>query len=169
LFFHPNKAETRQKADEYYVFFEKISKMSPAELKLKSIDLNKQIESMIKGNFFLNIWAPALGSVYKTSYRFKADVQSVPVIIAALRFKIDKRRYPDDLAELQRSGYVKEIPIDTFSAQPLVYKKTDNNFTLYSVSFNFKDDGGQVYRNEEGKLQLWHDEFGDAVFWPVQK
>jgi hypothetical protein len=169
LFFHPNKNETKQKADEYYDFFEKISKMSPAELKLKSIDLNKQIESMIKGNLFLEIWAPALGTVYKTSYHFKADVQSVPVIIAALRFKIDKGRYPEDLAELQQLGYIEEIPIDPFSARPLVYKKTDDGFMLYSVGFNFKDDGGQVYRDEKGKLQLWHDEFGDAVFWPVQK
>ena len=169
LFFHPDKAKTRQTVDEYYDFFEKTSKMSPAELKLKSIDLNKQLESMVKGNIFLNIMAPALGTVYKTSYRFKADVQSVPIIIASMRFKIDKGQYPKDLAELQQFGYIKEIPIDPFSNQPLVYKKTADNFTLYSVGFNFKDDGGQVYRDEKGKLQLWHDEFGDAVFWPVQK
>ena len=169
LFFHPNKAETRQKADEYYEFFEKTSKMSPAELKFKSIDLNKQVESIVKGNIFLSIWAPALGRVYETSYHVKAEVQSVPVIIAALRFKIDKGQYPKDLAELQRFGYIKEIPIDPFSDQPLVYKRTVDNFTLYSVGFNFKDDGGQVYQDEKGILRLWHNEFGDAVFWPVQK
>jgi hypothetical protein len=168
LFFHPNKAQTKQKADEYYDFFEKISRMSPAELKLKSVDLNKQIESIIKGNVFLEIWAPALSTVYKTSYRFKADVQSVPVIIAALRCKLDKGQYPDDLTELQQAGYIKEIPIDPFSDKPLVYKRTADNFTLYSVGFNLKDDGGQVYRDEKGKVQLWSDE-GDAVFWPVQK
>jgi hypothetical protein len=168
LFFHPNKAETRQDADEYYDFFEEISKMSPAELKLKSIDLNKKLESMIKGNIFLNIMAPALGKVYRTSYRFKAEVQSVPVIIAALRFKIGKGHYPEDLAELQQFGYIKEIPIDPFSDQPLVYKRTEDNFILYSVGFNFKDDGGQVYRDEKGKVRLWGDE-ADAVFWPVQK
>ncbi|MDD5063476.1 MAG: hypothetical protein PHQ35_01780 [Phycisphaerae bacterium] len=168
LFFHPNKAQTKQKADEYYDFFEKISKKSPAELKLKSIDLNKQIESMIKGNLFLNIWAPALGSVYKTSYRVKANVQSAPVIIAALRFKIDKGQYPENLAELQQSGYIKEMPIDPFTEQPLVYKRTADTFTLYSVGFNFEDDSGQVYRDEKGKVKLWADE-GDAVFWPVQK
>jgi len=168
LFFHPNKTQTRQKADEYYDFFEKTSKMNPAELKFKSIDLNKQAESMVKGNIFLNIWAPALCRIYRTSYRFKAEVQSVPVIIAALRFKIDKGQYPEDMAELQQSGYIKEIPIDPFSDQPLVYKRTEDNFTLYSVGFNFKDDGGQVYRDKKGKVQLWADE-ADTVFWPVPK
>ncbi|MBN1391352.1 MAG: hypothetical protein JW947_00960 [Sedimentisphaerales bacterium] len=169
LFFHPNKAETKQKAEEYYDFFEEISKKSPAELKLKSIDLNKQIESIVRGNFFLNVWAPALVPIYKTSYRVKAEVQSVPVIIAALRFKIDKGQYPEDMAELRQSGYITEIPIDPWSDQPLVYKRTADGFTLYSVGLNFKDDGGEVHRDEEGKLKLWDDESGDAVFWPVQK
>ncbi len=166
LFFHPNKAKTRQSADEFYDFFEKVFKMSPAELKRKSIDLNKQVESIIKGNIFLSFWMTALCSLHETSYRFKAEVQSVPVIIAALRFKIDKGRYPEDLAELQQFGYIKEIPIDPFSERPLVYKRTADDFTLYSVGQNFEDDGGQVYRDEKGKL---HDEEGDAVFWPVQK
>jgi hypothetical protein len=169
LVFHPNKAETRQKADEVYDFFEETSKMNPAELKRKSIDLNKQVESMVKGNIFLSIWAPGVVVVHKTSYRVRADVQSVPIIIAALRFKIDKGQYPEDMAELQRFGYIKEIPIDPFSDQPLVYKRTEDNFTLYSVGLNLIDDGGQVYQDKKGKPQLWHDEFGDAVFWPVQK
>jgi len=60
--------------------------------------------------------------------------------------------------------------LDPFSDKPLVYKKTDGNFIFYSVGLNFKDDGGQVYRMEEGKKpRLWDDKFGDAVFWPVPK
>jgi len=169
LFFHPNKAETRQKADEIYDFLEETSKRNPAELKFKSIDLNKQVESMVKGNIFLSIWAPGVVVVHKTSYRVRAEVQSVPVIIAAMRFKIDKGQYPKDMAELQRFGYIKEIPIDPFSDQPPVYKRTADNFTLYSVGLNFKDDGGQVYQDKKGKPQLWDDKFGDAVFWPVPK
>ena len=170
LFFHPNKAETRQKANECYDFFEETSKMSPAQLHEKSIDLNKQAESVAMGNnIFLRILMPALDSMYRTSCHLKADVQSVPVIIAALRFKIDKGQYPKDMAELQQFGYIKEVPMDPFSDQPLVYKRTVDNFTLYSVGPNFKDDGGQVYRDEKGILRLWHNKFGDTVFWPVPK
>jgi hypothetical protein len=169
LFFHPNKAETRQKVNECYDFFEETSKMSPAQLHEKSIDLNKQAESVAMGNnIFLRILIPALDSMYRTSYHLKTDIQSVPVIIAALQFKIDRGQYPKDMAELQRFGYIKEIPIDPFSDQPLVYKRSDDGFMLYGVGSNFKDDGGQVHRDEKGKVQLWADE-GDAVFWPVQK
>jgi hypothetical protein len=168
MFFHPNKAQTKQQADDFYAFFEETSNMNPAQLHKKDIDLNKETTSVVMRNIFLRLMMPALSSIYNRTYYHKADVQSVPVIIAALRFKIDKGQYPNDLAELQRLGYIKEIPIDPWSDKPLVYKKTADNFTLYSVGLNFKDDNGQVYRDEKGKIKLWGDE-GDAVFWPVQK
>jgi hypothetical protein len=168
MFFNPNKTQTKQQADAFYASFEETSKMSPAQLRKKEVDLNKEFESAAKGNIFLRIMMPALGSVYKTIYRVKVDVQSVPLIVAVLRFRIDKGQYPDDLAELQRFGYIREIPIDPWSEKPLVYKRTVDNFTLYSVGLNFKDDGGKVCRDEKGKVKLWGDE-ADAVFWPVQK
>jgi hypothetical protein len=39
---------------------------------------------------------------------------------------------------------------------------------LYSVGSNFKDDGGQIARDANGKVKYYADE-GDWVFWPVQK
>jgi len=41
---------------------------------------------------------------------------------------------------------------------------------LYGVGSNFKDDGGQVYRDNKGRARKWGTkEEGDWVFWPVQK
>ena len=50
----------------------------------------------------------------------------------------------------------------------MVYKKTDENFILYSVGENFRDDGGKVIRDDDGSVEMWEDK-GDAVFWPVPK
>ncbi len=61
---------------------------------------------------------------------------------------------------------MKAIPIDPFSDKPLVYKRTEDGFTLYSVSENLTDDGGKVFIDDEGRVRMWADE-GDAVFWPV--
>jgi hypothetical protein len=65
-----------------------------------------------------------------------------------------------------------EVPIDPFSDQPLVYKKTDNGFTLYSVGYNFKDDGGVPGQyegtNKNPQARRWT-QYGDVVFWPVEK
>ena len=113
---------------------------------------------------------PALGAVSKTAYRNKTQVEAVITTIATIRFKQSTDNYPENLEELVAAGYLKKIPLDPFSDKPLVYKKTDDNFILYSVGLNLKDDGGQVYRGKEGKKpRLWDDEFGDAVFWPVPK
>jgi hypothetical protein len=100
------------------------------------------------------------------AYYHKTLADALITTLALIRFKLSSGDYPESLEDLVTAGYLKSLPMDPFSEQPLVYKKTDNGFMLYSVGFNFKDDGGQVYHNEEGKIRLWE---GDAVFWPVQK
>jgi hypothetical protein len=171
LFAHPNKAQTKEQADALYDFIEETSKMSPAQLheqSEKGIHLDEQVESMIRGNIFLNILMPAFGAVHKIDYRIKTDIHSVPVITATLRFKANTGQYPQDLTQLKQAGYINEIPIDPFSDKPLVYRKTDEGFILYSVGLDYKDDGGALGTNSEGKKTICADE-GDAVFWPVQE
>jgi hypothetical protein len=112
---------------------------------------------------------PAIGAVNKTAHRHKTQVDALITTLAIIRFKQNTGNYPENLEGLVAAGYLKKIPLDPFSDQPLVYKRMADNFTLYSVGLNLIDDGGQVYRDKKGKPQLWHDEFGDAVFWPVQK
>jgi len=59
------------------------------------------------------------------------------------------------------------LPIDPYSDQPLVYKRTESDFVLYGVGENFKDDGGTV-AVVDGRLRKWGTkEEGDWVFWPV--
>jgi hypothetical protein len=71
--------------------------------------------------------------------------------------------------ELIKAGYLKELPMDPYSDKSLIYKKTENNFTLYCIGHNFKDDGGKIFE-EKGNVHRWgtHKD-GDAVFWPVTK
>ena len=111
---------------------------------------------------------PAIGRVHLLSYRVKPDVEATLAIIAALRYKQDIGSYPENLEKLVAAGYLKELPMDPYSDRPLVYKKTDDAFILYSVGQNFKDDGGEYGRNEKGDIKVWADN-GDAVFWPVDK
>jgi hypothetical protein len=47
--------------------------------------------------------------------------------------------------------------------KPLVYKKTDDNFILYSVGPNFTDDGGEPGKGKSGRIKNWTDN-GDTVF-----
>ncbi|MHC4643656.1 MAG: hypothetical protein ACYS32_18595, partial [Planctomycetota bacterium] len=70
--------------------------------------------------------------------------------------------------QLISAGYLKQLPIDHFVDKPLSYKKTEDNFILYSVGPNGTDEGGEYSRDSKGRIQNWRDN-GDAVFWPVAK
>lgn len=55
---------------------------------------------------------------------------------------------------------------DPFSAKPFVYRLEKGQPLLYSVSENGKDDGGEAFRDDHGKI-AWGS-VGDYVFWPPQ-
>ncbi|MHC4747605.1 MAG: hypothetical protein ACYS18_09865, partial [Planctomycetota bacterium] len=119
-------------------------------------------------NMFLRVLMPALNRIIEISYRLPTDADATLAVIAVLRYKQDKGAYPEGLEELVASDYLKKMPMDSWSDEPLVYKKTEDDFTLYSVGFNFIDDGGQFGKDKKGNPRVWAEE-GDAVFWPVAK
>jgi hypothetical protein len=168
LFTHPNKQETRKMVDRYYAFWNKMARKTPAQIHSEDIDFENQVLEIIEGNILLEILCPDFGRAIERSYQIRADVQALVTIISSLRYENDKGSYPENLEELITTGYLKELPIDPWSDKPLVYKKTDEGFMLYSIGENFKDDGGEVIRDDDGRVQMWECK-GDAVFWPVPK
>ncbi len=169
LFTHPNKQESREMADRYYIFFEKMACKSPAQINAEGIGIGKQAMEIVKGNVLLEMLTPALGRVIQISHRSRTEVQATITILGLLRHKTDKGSYPENLQELITTGYLKELPIDSFSDKPLVYRRTDDSFILYSLGENFKDDGGRVARDDKGRIKTWSRDEGDWVFWPVLK
>ena len=170
LFTHPNKQQSRKMVDVLYDFWEQVACKSPAQIRTENIDIEKQAMELIEGNILLEILTPALGRICEIAHRNKADVEAALAIIAILRYKQDIGGYPDKLEKLINADYLKVLPIDPYSGEPLVYKKMDNNFVLYSFGPNFRDDDGKMAYNKEGKPR-WRgtEEDGDAVFWPVDK
>jgi hypothetical protein len=94
--------------------------------------------------------------------------EATKTIIAILRWRQEKDQYPANLDQLVKAGFLDELPMDAFSNKPLVYKKTGDDFILYSVGFNFTDDGGQYSKDRYGDIRKWGDN-GDTIFWPVIK
>jgi hypothetical protein len=168
-----NRGKISREFEKFYSTFEKCATKTPWQLHKECFDFEMDLgnwSTLKQARYWpVSYLMPAVGAVSKTAYRHKTQVEAVITTLAVIRFKQSTGDYPKNLEGLVAAGYLKKIPLDPFSDKPLVYKRTDNNFTLYSIGLNFKDDGGQVYRDEKGKLQLWHDEFGDAVFWPVPK
>ena len=169
LFFHPDKQQTREMTDRCYAFWDKVARKTPAQIHDEGIDVEKQAMEIIKGNILLEILTPAFSRISEISHRNRADIEAALTIIAVLRYERDSGSYPQDLKQLIADDYLKQLPIDPFSDKPLVYRRTDDNFILYSVGLNFTDEGGEYGKDRKGKPRLWYSLDGDAVFWPVPK
>jgi len=170
LFTHPNKQQTQKSINRLYDYFENLAAKTSTQIHAgdETDIVENRLKQLIGNNIFLETLTPAVLRVIEISNRLSVDVDSALAIIAILRYKQDKGNFPESLDELITAGYLKKLPIDPFSDKLLVYKKTEDNFILYSVGLNFTDDGGQVYRDDEGRVRLWGD-VGDWVFWPVAK
>ena len=117
-------------------------------------------------SFFLGQkWA--VKKTIEIGWRVRTSQAGLIGTLAILRFEKENNRLPDDWEELFESGYLKTIPMDPYSDNPLVYRKTDGDFVLYSVGLNFTDDGGVTGKSKSGNEIQWA-ENGDAVFWPVE-
>ncbi|MFZ2147882.1 MAG: hypothetical protein WAV28_11740, partial [Sedimentisphaerales bacterium] len=168
LFAHPDKEQTREMADRYYDFWGKLYHKTPGQIRAEGIDAEKEAMEIIKGNVLLQILAPPLARINEIANRNKTEVYATVTLLALLRYDKDKGSYPNDLQQLITAGYLKQLPMDPFSDKPLSYKKTEDNFILYSVGPNFTDEGGEYSRDSKGRIKNWLDN-GDTVFWPVPK
>jgi len=165
-FSYPDKREVVATIDEYFERGQQLIEETPRELhKAEKIDI---WDNLGEKCFLLKMTGPAHRKVGELSWRVRTHRKSLIAVLAVLRYKKTKGEYPANLEELTAAGYLKELPMDPWSDKPLGYRKTDGNFILYGVGKNFVDDGGQVIRDDKGKVKQYADE-GDWVFWPVVK
>ncbi|MBW8001189.1 MAG: hypothetical protein FVQ80_04120 [Planctomycetes bacterium] len=167
-----DRKQITKMCDKYYDTFQKHAHKSPWQLNEENVDFKMGINqwSLVKQlrYFPFTYFMPALERVNMVMHRSKADVDSLITTIVILRFQKQKGVYPESLQQLLDENFINQIPADPFSDKPLVYKKTEDSFILYSLSENFTDEGGEGHKNDEGEIKKWG-KTGDAIFWPVIK
>jgi hypothetical protein len=84
---------------------------------------------------------PTLRSVEHFHRRTDARLQLLIAEAAVRRYRLTMGNLPDDLAMLVPE-YLTEVPADPFSEGPLVYRRMGDEYLLYSVWINGRDDGG---------------------------
>jgi len=168
---HARRDETVAMGERIYNQQAKIVRMSPYERHAGKIRSGDDILSSVHmyRYFLLYYLIPAAERASELVYQDKALHESTVAILALQRWRLEKNEYPAVLDDLVSAGFLKELPMDPYSNKPLVYRKTDDDFILYSVGRDFTDNGGKIVE-ERGDIQKWgtHDD-GDAVFWPVPK
>lgn len=160
---HTWEARERRKADMLYNYLATAAHKTPWQLHSEGNDVSSVTEEIVKGTYFVKMFAPAFDKLIFISHRAQVHTDALIAVTAILRYKADKGRYPKDLQQLVDSGYLEKLPMDPFSGGALVYNVTDGNFELYSFAQDFDDDGGKHDSNWADKSD------GDFVFWPVQK
>jgi hypothetical protein len=168
---HAGRNETLAKANELYDRSIERAKKTPYERHIGKIDsTEKMLMNMSEYRFFLiRYFAPALERASDLVFRSKASHEATITILALMRYRLDNKEYPANLDKLIAVGYLKELPMDPFSNKPLVYKRTNDGFMLYSVGFNYTDDGGRIGKDsKDNPRRLWA-ENGDSVFWPLME
>lgn len=126
-----------------------ISKVDTANRRLEASDL-ATAESLDKE--LTNGFAPhkilarmLVPAIAKTSIKYSfAEVSTTEAMLACAleRFRLANGRYPEKLEELL-PRYLAKVPHDVVGGGPLHYRlESDGQFTLYSIGWNEKDDGG---------------------------
>lgn len=167
---HARRDETIAKANELYSRQKELAKMTPYQRRAANVgSCDDMLNSLSARRFFLLYFmTPAFDRVAATGFRGEASYRATLTILALKRRQGEKGGYPDSLNELVAAGLLDELPMDPYSNKPLLYKKTEGNFTLYSLGPNFEDDNGQPGKTSKGRPQDWEDN-GDTVFWPPPK
>ena len=162
----PDRQEIVASIDSYFGLFAKILTETPWESRDEVIDDQVWNEVNITP-LMLKIQTPAIERVGQIAWRMKSGREALLTVLAVKRYEKEKGQYPANLSELVEAGYLKKLPMDPFSDGPLVYRKTESGFLLYSLGTNLTDEGGKLGLRG-GKRRMWADD-GDWVFWPVVK
>jgi hypothetical protein len=146
-----------------YAYYNSVVSKTPFQWKEQVRDFGEKQREFVGGNLMLFVLLPAVPHVSEMSCRCRAERDALITVLCLLSYRDDKAVFPAELQKLVSSGYLTQLPMDPYSDKPLVYRRTENSFMLYSVGADFKDNGGMHSPKWGADSRR-----GDFVFWPVQ-
>jgi len=159
----PTKTEVTQIVNSVFDHYEAVTEQTPWQIRLAEQNYMAQLELIREKNPLFDSFIPALSSSHFYYYRLKTQREALITVIAVLRYKSDHGNYPADLKQLLEQKYLTKLPQDPFSDGPLIYNLLDDDFELYSVGKDFKDDYAARY---PGGSPITGSPKGDELFWP---
>lgn len=155
--------ETTQQVEAFFEHIQIAARKSPWELHDEPNGVALTLQDLMRRNAFLNYFRPAYVQAMERCWKVKTELDAVATVLAILRYEADAGRFPESLEELIASGYLERVPRDSFGPGPLVYRRTEDGFLLYSWGLDFDDDGGTPSKWGQGE------QGGDQVFWSIDQ
>jgi len=155
------RSSTKTIAEMQLDYLEQIKDKTPYQLKV--LDANKVLYEITKNNVLIEQTFGASLLVIEIYFTSKARTDALITTLALLRYKADKKELPENLEKLVSSGYLDKLPMDVCSDKPIIYKRSGDNFILYSLGGDFDDDNAKIRQRTITNVN------GDIVFWPYEK
>lgn len=122
------------------------------------------------------ILLPVFQQVHQTIDKAETNRNLARVALDLNVYHTQNKTFPVTLAQLEAQTKTK-LPLDQFSGQPFVYRRTKNDYDLYSVGANKKDDSGrteQEWNRTSAPVQQlpngsWLAPQWDDITWPPRK
>jgi hypothetical protein len=89
----------------------------------------------------VNILAPALTRLSDKVLHMQAQRHLRATLLRIVSYRNRTGAFPRDLAQLGGN-----VALDPFSGKPLVYRRSERGFVLYSIGMDRKDDGGMAVK-----------------------
>ncbi len=152
---------TTSDVHKYYDLAEKASLLSPWQYKRYRGMVKLDIDTLRIQNVLIRTLTTPIERLLNIAARACLDRDAIIAILAVLRYQADKGHPPESLLVLVSEGYLEAVSQDVFGLGPLIYRRTGDDFLLYSFGADLDDDGGTPSKWGEGEKG------GDQVFWPV--
>jgi hypothetical protein len=152
-FFYQNQFWFAELNDRYAALIDMTNRMvSPSAF----TRLNGEMEAAKKHYSIYQVQAlmsvPAVGAAMSKLARVQSQVDLARVACALERYRLAQGSYPETLDALAPQ-FIGKIPNDVINGQPLHYRRTEGGkFVLYSVGWDEKDDGGNIFLTDKGAI-----------------
>lgn len=153
----PTKIQAFEQVEKTAALFNEMIKKTPWQIHSQGDDYLKEIDTINNQHYSLKVFRIGIApdNLYLKYYLTKSKADALITVLAILRYKESSGQFPENLNDLVAAGFIKAAPQDVYSNKSQVYKKFNDNFTLYSIGANFKDDKG--------------DNTLDEIFWPIEE
>lgn len=120
--------------------FVEIAQLPVEDMPAAIDELTAEVEHESK---FIRALFPAVVRVTGANLRVTTQSRCARVMLAAERYRQQHGRWPEKLTELV-PAFLDKVPLDPYDGLPLRWVRKDDGWTVYSVSRDGVDDGGNL-------------------------
>ncbi len=111
--------------------------------------ITQQLANLSVYHFLIRAIIPSFDSIDTLSRRIEAKSKLARTAIAIERYRLAHGgQLPGILSDLVPE-YMGQVPLDPFSAKPIIYKKLSKGYMVYSIGINGRDDNGKASSDKD--------------------